>query len=211
MAHRKIEDFERQLERGFASLQSANAEAARRDLAPLCPPGYRLRVELRDAKGRKKRRNASIENWSPLDGEIRLILEPDSGVTDPPPDTEFVPRPADMEELVRTLNRVETRPGLSFVALKWFRDKVLPSQVPAWAGSLEIRDAVLQRAIETGIVLTRKVPNPLRPAVPTTAISLNQSHPLVENIGVDRKGFMRFSPLDLPGRPLSEIVLEDRT
>ena len=75
-----------------------------------------------------------------------------------------------ISDLVQALDRSESRPGYGFVALKWFRDVVLPAF--RWARLESARQAILREAIEKRFVLTSKVPNPKSPEFPVTAIRL---------------------------------------
>ena len=73
------------------------------------------------------------------------------------------------------------------------------------------RDQVLREAINDGIVLTSKVPNPKSPAFPVTAIRLNRQHPQVVTVlGEQETPAAGFQPVDIGGEPLSETVLRER-
>lgn len=188
----------------------------------LSPPGYRPVVELQE-NGRRKRRTASAENWSPETGEILISFSrddsihrqsavapaaPDKGTSMPPARTSEASasvRPAlesPVEELCRALEQVE-RQGLAFVALKRFRDTVLPATQYAWASDPDQRQAVLASAIEKGLIVTSRVPNP-RSAFPTTAIRLNRMP-----IRSQAEG-QRYAPVRIQGEPLSTTILRDR-
>jgi len=106
------------------------------------------------------------------------------------------------DELCQALEEVE-RLGRSFVALTWFRDDVLPSKGFAWAGDPDERQKVLAKAVESGAVLTSKIPNPRSP-FPTTTIRLNRARV----IGVESRH--RFSPVRITGEPLSTTIRRDR-
>ena len=80
-----------------------------------------------------------------------------------------------MADLVRALDRAESRPGYGFVSLKWFRDGVLTAF--DWAQPDATRQNVLREAIEKRLVLTSKAPNPKSPEFPVTAIRLNRLLP----------------------------------
>ncbi|MGO9228176.1 MAG: hypothetical protein ACLQKA_03045 [Bryobacteraceae bacterium] len=206
-----IEDLQAQLERILA--QPCSSEF----------PHYRIRVSLLDKKQRKKRKNASADYWTPLTGgKILLSFEP---VVETPPEklvtaTSAAPPlsgvsqvqqpPSDIADLIRALNDVEARPGYGFVALKWFRDQVLPAVRPEW-NAPEPRSAILRDAIERGLVLTSKVPNPKSPAFPVTAIRLNRSLPEVaEILGAPTPPPAVFSPIAIRGEELSQTVLRER-
>lgn len=106
------------------------------------------------------------------------------------------------QDICRTLDEVE-RQGRAFIALKWFRDDVLASKGFAWAVEAEGRQAVLARAIEKGLVVTSRVPNP-RSSFPTTAVRLNRS-----KLAGQAEG-QRYSPIRIQGEPLSSTILRDR-
>lgn len=191
----------------------------------LAPKGYRLIVELQE-DGRKKRRTASIENWNPENGEILISFSKDESnkearhgrpirqtanqytartsdsmlPADSSPARAGSREIASVKELCATLEEVE-RQGLPFVALKRFRDNVLPSKGFSWAASPESRQEVLAQAIESGAVVTSKIPNPRSP-FPTTTIRLNRSR-----MGPDSR---RFAPVRVQGEALSATILRDR-
>jgi len=183
-------------------------------------PGHRIRVSLFDKKTqRKKRKDASAEYWKPGEGEIRICFEPDTEVAAAtatpatPPIVEpkpSVPRTSHLAELVRALNNAESRPGYGFVALKWFRDQVLPAVRPEWSEP-ETRTGVLREAIEKGLVLTNKVPNPKSPAFPVTAVRVNRSLPeTAEILGTPPTSPEEFHPIGIRGEELSETVRRER-
>src|ERR1700720_106245 len=62
-----IEDVQSRLERDLSPI-----------LQPILQKGYRHRVALH-GKDRKVRKDASADNWSPENGEIRIHFEPDPG------------------------------------------------------------------------------------------------------------------------------------
>ncbi|MGD0872392.1 MAG: hypothetical protein ABSB88_22815 [Bryobacteraceae bacterium] len=187
-------------------------------------PGYRPQVRLVDRKtDRKKRQNASAGNWSPDSGEIRIRFELEA-VTSP---ASAVPvaapglvkaepmsfeKPSDeLQDLIRSLDQAESRPGYDFVALKWFRDAVLPAARPAWTNDPEARNRVLRDAIEKRFVLTSKVPNPKSPTFPVTAVRLNRSLPEIRAIlGASQGLESEFRPAAIRGEPLSATVLRER-
>jgi hypothetical protein len=86
--------------------------------------------------------------------------------------------PADIDdrikELCATLAEAE-RGGHAFIALKWFRDSFLPRKAFSWNQHPESRQMILAEAIQRGVVLTSKIPNPKTPAYPTTTIRLNRA------------------------------------
>ena len=247
-----------------SSLSTTITQQMGEALRILAPAGYRPVVELQE-NGRRKRRTASADNWSPETGEILISFSKESpsersGRADSElPRAQFIgshtrellairdrqrqsaapeprvaeshrlvhgterssaarpaaqPRPntpavmpttapdSREEELCRALDEVE-RQGRAFVALKWFRDDVLPSKGFAWALDAEQRQGVLAAAIEKGLVVTSRIPNPRSP-FPTTAVRLNRSRL------AGRSDTRRFSPVRIHGEPLSSTILRDR-
>lgn len=209
---KKIQDCQEAVANGLAILHKMNlpSEEAIRALQFLAPKGFRPVVEFRES-GRKKRRTASADNWTPKTGEILITFDPadpveedDSPATDQPAKAASPGSDVALEEVCRTLSEAEI--GRSFVALKWFRDEFLPAKSYRWARTTEDRHAVLTRAITGGWILTGKVTNPRAPQYPTTTIRVNrqrQSH---------FQGAMasRFRPVPISGEPLSRTILRDR-
>jgi len=200
------------------------------------PPDYQPEVSLENKKGRKKRSNASVDNWSPQSGdEIRIRFTPSSGwpatpaeptetrvavpVTAGSPPTANAARfgappsgtSASVADLVRALDRAESSPGFQFVALKWFRDVFLPAQGLEWTRSGSGRHEVLKEAISRRLILTSKVPNPKDPQFPVTAIRLNRLLPEVRASLSQAAGTENdFDPVSIPGENLSATVLRER-
>ena len=223
-------------------------------------------VELQE-NGRKKRRTASADNWTPENGEILISFSkdpdwkcPQPSVADPvkqrfigpktrqllairdeyraptgqkseaseAPATEskstyLHPRAgsaastlrqaashagadsgleAREEELCRILDEAE-RQGRAFIALKWFRDEVLPTKGLTWATDADERQAVLAAAIEKRLIVTSRVPNPRSP-FPTTAIRLSRAP------ATGAAGARRYAPVRIQGEPLSSTILHER-
>jgi hypothetical protein len=182
--------------------------------------GHRLHVSLHDKKSqRKKRHNASAGNWSPESGEIRVSFEPSAeapGISARQIAKERVeeakvqlPSGA-LCDLIRHLDRAESKPGYGFVALKWFRDAVLPAVRPEWADS-DVRNGALREALDKRLVLTSKVPNPKSPEFPVTAIRVNRS--LAETraiLGSPETAGVGFQPVEIRGEPISATILRER-
>ena len=113
-------------------------------------------------------------------------------------------------DLIRNLDRAESKPGYGFVALKWFRDAVLPAVRPEWADS-GVRNTALREALDKRFVLTSKVPNPKSPEFPVTAIRVNRS--LAETraiLGAPETAAVGFHPVEIRGEPLSGTILRER-
>ena len=182
--------------------------------------GINIEVEIWQ-DNRRKRGDAAIESWQPgRDGEIRIRFAAParSGSwsrdydaagaesAEPPLDPEDLRR-----DLLESLEIAERRPGFDFVALKWFRDLFLPAECPDWGESRALRDRAVRSAIEDGVILTNKVPNPKNPAFPVTAIRVNRAHPeVIGLLGEDDSDGPRFRPVSMRGEPLSKTVLDER-
>jgi hypothetical protein len=219
-----IEEVESRLEQGLAKLRAPEYKPLETLLQPLIPKGYRVHVSLVDKKnGRKKRKNASADNWSPDLGEVRVNFEPEA--TNPAIlvaeqeselSAESPARPSDavasdpISDLVRALGRVESKPGYHFVALKWFRDVALTGESFGWAQSDSARQDILREAIERRLILISKVPNPKSPQFPVTAIRLNRLLPEIQAILGEPASDSDFKPVDIRGEQLSATVLRER-
>jgi hypothetical protein len=198
------------------------------------PPGYRLRVSLLDANGRKKRSDASADNWSPQSGRIEIRFEPApeeqnvaaaegsrrvASKSNPQPQSSpegfsglntFVTK---LEiELLKALERAESTPGWKFVSLKKFRDGLTSEAIAP--GDFQPTDVHWQEAIRSAIqkrlILTSKVPNPKSPQFPVTSIRLNRLMPEVQVALGLPKGDLDFHPIHIKGEPLSATILRER-
>ncbi len=179
-------------------------------------------MSLVDKNGRKKRKTASADNWSPDLGEVRVNFEPDTNPdilvaeqeselsAESPARTSDSVASEPISDLVRTLDRVEFRPGYQFVALKWFRDVALPGESFDWALSDSARQNILREAIERRLILISKVPNPKSPQFPVTAIRLNRLLPEIQAILGEQVADSDFKPVDIRGEKLSATVLRER-
>jgi hypothetical protein len=192
----------------------------------LLPEGYRLSVRLH-GKSRDKRRTASFEKSWFVDTDavhIRFQRTPEQQRVVPQalaqdlikaaPNYEKSSGPSAVDplsDLIRALDRVESRPGYDFVALKWFRDTALPSEGFSWASVDSARQTILRDAIDKRLILTSKVPNPRSPQFPVTAIRLNRLMPEVMAIlGSLGHELPDFQPVPISGESLSGTVLRDR-
>jgi hypothetical protein len=160
----KIEQVEPQ----FAQKLDNPFKSILQELRYSVPSGYRLRVSLLDANGRKKRSDASADNWSPQSGRIEIRFEPapeEQNVAAPQSSqgvaSKSSPQPQSFAEgfsgpntfvapleikLLRALACAESTPGWKFVALKKFRDG-LTSEALA-PGSFQPTDVNWQEAIQ---------------------------------------------------------------
>ncbi len=188
--------------------------------------GFKHRVRFH-GKTKDKRKTAVFEkNWSPETDTIYIRFEPVQEVSNqlPHPTTNSTvsapptlpaqnsPLAADpLSDLIRTLDRAESRRGYDFVSLKWFRDAALPSAGLSWASADATRQNVLRGAIDRRLILTSKVQNPKAPQFPVTAIRLNRLMPEVKTIlgsGEDRAP--DFHPVEIRGEDLSATILRER-
>jgi hypothetical protein len=219
----KIEEVE-------AKLQCALSSQLHSLLSPLVPDGYEPHFHFYDKSGKKKRKDAAAENWSPASGQIQIWFypaeesrAPETGENGPavPPSGPLQhvacagtgPGPADpTSDLIRVLSLAERRPGFEFVSLKWFRDSALPAGGYQWAKSDQNRQDVLRDAIAKRLILTSKVANPKDPQFPVTAIRVNRSIPEVQKIlgaATDLED-SDFHPVEIRGEPLSETIIRER-
>jgi len=181
--------------------------------------GHQCEVHLHHG-ARKKRRDAEFEsNWDPDADTIRITFSPmdedlDTATGESPAlaatsNPEAAGHP--LADVVRALDRAESRPGYEFVSLKWFRDTALTQEGFAWAAAEAARHDVLRDAIDRRWFLTSKVVNPRPPHFPVTAIRLNRRLPEVcALLGVGVRGPTAFRPVAIRGEALSDTVLRDR-
>jgi hypothetical protein len=232
----KIEQVEPQ----FAQKLVSPLKQALHELRYFVPDHYQLRVSLLDANGRKKRSNASAENWSPESGRIEIRFEPapparqteaTSGASHRIGDvpaasgkpTKFsenlsgqrvYAHPAEtdlLKILANGLDRAESKPGWNFVPLRKFRDEILPHDpIASKLTDVDWRE-VLRSAISKRLVLVGRVPNPKAPEFPVTTIRLNRLMPEVQAIlGPGDSEDMDFHPVEIRGEPLSTTILRER-
>jgi hypothetical protein len=183
------------------------------------PQGYQCDVHLHRGN-RKKRSTAKFEgNWDPDTDSVRIAFSPveedDEVASDEISSSPRAATPAPAEvrlfELVRALDRAESRPGYDFVSLKWFRDSALAHEAFPWASDEATRHDLLREAIDRRWILTSKVANPRPPNFPVTAIRLNRLLPEVNAaLGGHNSGVPAFSPIRIRGESLSATVLHDR-
>ena len=186
----------------------------------LLPDGYNCSVRLY-GEARKKKRTALLEkNWHPDTDSIKIVFE-----RAPEPaqvrlrEAENTSRSADavvavsstpLDDIIRALDRAESRPGYKFVALKWFRDTALPSEGFTWASSDTARRSVLAEAIDNKLVLTNSV-QIQTPRIRQLRFGSIVSLPQVQSIlGIESKNIPDFVPISIRGENLSATVLRDR-
>jgi hypothetical protein len=226
----------KQLEPQFAQRLGTPLRTILHEFRYSLPEHYQLQVSLLDANGRKKRSDASAENWSPESGRIEIRFqsvatlrgEPSS---EGPRATQTVAAPSVQAErvsdnsrgstvdvhpaeadLLKALDRAESTPGWSFVPLKKFRDEILPSEhSPSMPGGDVHYQSVLRSAIEKRLILVGKVPNPKAPQFPVTTIRLNRLMPEVRAaLGQADNPDLDFHPVEISGEPLSATILRER-
>ena len=200
-------------------IEQLECELAQKLAIPLknaIPGHYQLRVSLLDEKGRKKRSNASANNWSPSSGRIEIRFEASAEA-----EKNVVPAgvpqtivPLEIEVwLLQALHRSESTPGWNFVSLKKFRDEILPHE-PITSGSFQPTEVHWQEAIRSAIdkrwILTGKVQNPKSPQFPVTSIRLNRLMPQIQEILGQPKKDLGFHPIHIKGEPLSATILRER-
>ena len=200
------------------------------DLGYSLPQSHQVKASLLDSHGRKKRSNAAADNWSPVMGRIEIRFEPavpeekelnsmvaTTAAKQPAANAGKLPKdiagvlPAEAD-LLKALDRAESRPGWSFVPLKKFRDEILPQEhLPSSANTdVELR-ALLESVISKNFVLVGKVPNPKSPQFPVTTIRLNRLRPEVKAIlGQNGSSDLDFHPVEISGEPLSATILRER-
>jgi|ERR1700678_3926919 len=224
-----------QVEPRFADELETPLKSALKKLGYSIPDGFRLRVNLLQANGRKKRSNAGAYTWAPEAEPMQFWLEPFTAKTVSTPaataaqaaeaapasdatsaqaqqgtsEATFYVHPAEAE-LLKVLDRAESTPGWNFVSLKKFRDEILPSaNVPSIRSDVE-RQSVIASAIEKRFILTGKVQNPKSPQFPVTSIRLNRLMPAVQKVLVLPERDLEFHPIHIKGEPLSAIILRER-
>jgi hypothetical protein len=204
-----------------ADIELQIAKAIRDSLRELkiLPDGYQCDVHLHRGN-RKKRRDAEFEgNWDPNRDSIWIAFSPmeeeDEIATEKVAVSTKMPKTEPAEDrlldLLRALDRAESRPGYEFVSLKWFRDTALAHEGFSWASDEAARHDTLREAIDRRWILTSKVANPRPPNFPVTAIRLNRLMPEVNAaLGRHNMGPPPFRPIKIRGESLSSTVRHDR-
>lgn len=228
----KIEHVEPQ----FAEKLTNSLRNVLTELHYYLPENYQPRISLLDAKGRKKRSNASADNWSPEYGRMEIRFEPSSisaavtvatnqqsaqnmdSLKNPEPQ-KASGASADFEQaeseslkaLLRSLDNAESRPGWNFVPLRKFRDEILPAEDTSSLLTDIARKNMLGVAIDRKLILVGKVENPKAPAFPVTTIRLNRLNPEVQKIlGSSNHQDLDFHPIKIAGESLSTTILRER-
>lgn len=199
----RSQHLQRRIERTLQSLSALHDEGmlppALEPLLALAPPrGAQVEVTVRESEGAPPNgRDAGLD-------EVRITFrgqasrsrdsrdERDTYVRREPRDARDYREPRDsrdaqpprdpMPALIEILAEAENRPQLRFIALKFLRDRLLPETHHAWARSPQSCQAVIGEAIDRGILLTSKTPNPRNPDFPVTAVKLNRDDPTVRKL-----------------------------
>ncbi len=144
------------------------------------------------------------------DETLRRLQRPNLGNDEGSVERPRVHRGDPMRDLICSLDRAESKQGHHFVALKWFRDVALVAEEFDWSRTVGGRDALVRDAIDRGIVLTGKVPNPRKPEFPVTSIRLNRTAQEVQAALRTPYKDATFQPIAIRGETLSSTVLRDR-
>lgn len=124
------------------------------------------------------------------------------GLEPPQASSEGPPTETEITQCCQALAEAE-KAGKLFIALKWFRDDLLPTTDFNWVKSPQRRHLILTAAIDSGKITTKKRQNPKAPDFPTTVVVLNQE---VQIPGV----LPRFRPVPVHGEPASVTLMRDR-
>src|ERR1700675_932829 len=226
MDARNVKEVELEFSRKLDNLLSDILQ----DLGYSLPQSHQVKASLLDSHGRKKRSNAAADNWSPVMGRIEIRFEPavpeekelnsmvaTTAAKQPAANAGKLPKdiagvlPAEAD-LLKALDRAESRPGWSFVPLKKFRDEILPQEhLPSSANTDVHHRSVLESVINKKFVLVGKVPNPKSPQFPVTTIRLNRLMPEVKAVlGQNGSSDLDFHPVEISGEPLSATILRER-
>ena len=159
----KISDIQNDIEESLANLRGVSLPPSLQGLRHLPVVDHSPEVSIRYRESRKIRGDADSSYFNP--GNCELVIsfspnlphdQPDAMLADSERDA-VDSEPAALQ-LVEVLT--ETERQRPFVALKWFRDKVLPQSGRGWADEAHVRGAVLRHATDQRLVLTGHVPNP---------------------------------------------------
>jgi hypothetical protein len=210
-----INDVENTIQEGLEALRNAPlSDKITAALHFLAPEGFTPVIQLEE-DGRKKRNTAAASNWSPENGEILIYFEPKAGAArlddsrmlkSPVPSLMAAEQadvsPDEVRQCCEALAEAE-KAGKLFVALTWFRDKDLPKHHFPWTASADSRQKVLARAIESGAIILKKIPNP-KSDFPTTTVSLNRSGERQQVVTP------RFRPVPVRGESVSATIMRER-
>ncbi len=209
----KILDIQRDLEESLASLRGVSLPPSLQGLRHLPVVDHAPEVTIRYRGSRRIRGDADASYFNP--GSCELVISFSPSVAHDPRDAGLGESEGPMEavdleqaalQLVAALS--ETERQRPFVALKWFRDKVLPQSGHGWAEEGRVRNSVLRHATDQRLVLTGQVPNPHQPLHPVTTVRVNRRHPRLQ--GPPPASRTAFAPVRIRGGAISDTVLDDR-
>ena len=214
----KISHIQKEIEEGLANLTTANLPPTLEGLRHLPVGDHNPQVTIRNLDGgRKVREDAAGSYFDPDRCEVVIRFIPvgaaghrDDRADVTVPNSNETTLPFDFEkpldQLLDELRKVEgIRP---FVALKWFRDQVLPACGHEWARNPNTLHSLLRYATDQRLILTSQVPNPNQPYHPVTAIRVNRRHPLFQS--EPPMPANRFTPIRIRGGSIADTVLGDR-
>lgn len=209
----KIADIQRDIEESLASLSSVSLPPSLQGLRHLPVLDHTPEVTIRYRGHRRIRGDADASYFDPGSCELVIGFSPTAAHdrTDTElPESESSGDAVDLEQatlqLVAALT--ETERQRPFVALKWFRDRVLPQSGQGWADDPRVRSVVLRHATDQRLVLTGQAPNPNQPLHPVTTVRVNRRHPRLQ--AGPPPSSAAFAPVRIRGGAISETVLDDR-
>ncbi|MCY3596440.1 MAG: hypothetical protein OXG71_03260 [Rhodospirillales bacterium] len=212
----RIRDIQVDLEESLASLAGIEIPPELAGLRRLPVIDHNPQVSIRYLdSGRKVRGDAAASYFEPDRCEVVIGFTPIESDhqeahigyrTSESGDAEF----DDANAYGQLIDRLQSAEELDmeFVGLTWFRDRYLPDCGLPWAQDRRLRGALIRRAIGQRLMLTSRVPNPIDPDRPVTAVRLNRRHPRLR--GVETARDHAFEPVAIRGGPLSDTVLADR-
>ena len=209
----KIMEIQRDIEESLASLRGVSLPPSLQGLRHLPVVDHAPEVSIRYKGSRRIRGDADASYFDP--GSCELVISFSPTVAHDRSDTGFGELEGSVDafdteqaalQLVAALTETERR--RPFVALKWFRDKVLPQSGHGWAEEAHVRGAVLRHATDQRLVLTGQVPNPNQPLYPVTTVRVNRRHPRLQARTPAPPA--AFTPVRIRGGAVSDTVLGDR-
>lgn len=209
----KIIDIQRDIEESLANLTGEPLPPSLQGLRHLPVVDHAPEVTIRYRGSRRIRSDADASYFDP--GSCELVISfsptiahdlPDAGLAGSEAAADDVNLQQAALQLVTVLE--ETERQRPFVALKWFRDKVLPQTDHGWVEDARFRSSVLRHATDQRLVLTGQVPNPNQPLHPVTTVRVNRRHPRLQTHAP--ASLARFAPIRIRGGAIADTVLDDR-
>jgi hypothetical protein len=167
--------------------------------------------------GRDMHDHAAAHYWRPESGHIAKIWYEDSphkviakqaDVVREAPVPTRIALPEELRDIVRELDRAER--GKPYVVSGWFLDSWLAASRLVWAVEPAVRKRALTEAIDAGLVLTAKVPNPKNPDWPSTTLRLDRTRSEVADVLASSNRLPAFEPVEVRGEPVSETIIRER-